>query len=209
MRLQKVLQRRQLRGVFSPQLLLLCLCIVCGAVVGFFVQKSVGPAHNAELSDYLWQYAEQSSAAESTVVSFFRVAAVYFRYPLLAFFLGFCTIGTYLLPLLCAVQGFFLAYSVCCFASALGRTGICLAFTAFGPRVMLTLPCLLLLALQGFRHAKALLGTDRRRNARTKKLPAASYFVPLGICTAVLLIGTVLEIVFLPRLFGWVILKLM
>ena len=209
MRLQKILQRKQLRGVFSPQLLLLCLCIVCGAVIGFFVQKAVSPTHNAELSDYLQQYAARSADADGTAISFLRVAAVYFRYPLLAFFLGFCTVGTYLLPLLCAVQGFFLAYSVCCFASALGHAGIYLAFTAFGPRVMLTLPCLLLLALQGFGNAKTLLGTDRRRNARTKKLPAASYFVPLGICTVVLLIGTVLEIVFLPRLFRWVLLKLM
>lgn len=209
MRLQKVLQRKQLRETFSPQLLLLCLCIVFGAVIGFFVQKTVSPEHNAELCDYLRQYADRSANTEGTVVSFLRVAAVYFRYPVLAFCFGFCTIGIYLLPLLCAVQGFFLAYSVCCFASAMGRTGIYLAFTAFGLRVLLTLPCLLLLALQAFRNARALSGTVRRKNAHAKNLPTASYIMPLGTCAVVLLIGTVLEVVFLPHLFEWVILKLM
>ena len=99
MRLQKISQGKQLRSTCSPQLLLLCLFVAVGAIIGFFVQKTVSTESNAELCEYLHQYAACSAQGSCTPVSFLRVAAVYFRYPLLAFCLGFCAFGIYLLPL--------------------------------------------------------------------------------------------------------------
>ncbi len=204
MRLQKIFQSKQLRTTFCPQLLLLCLCFVCGALIGYFTQKAVRPEINAELSGYLQQYADNYAHSSNTPASFFQVLAVYFRYPLLAFCLGFCALGVYALPLLCAVQGFFLSFSVCCFASAMGRAGICMAFTAFGLRVLITLPCLLLLALQAYNRARQAGRTVRQKSTRSDKIPG-SYFMLPGICSVALLFGALLEITFIPRVFQWVV----
>ena len=85
MRLQKISQGKQLRSTCSPQLLLLCLFVAVGAIIGYFVQRSVSTESSAELSEYLHQYAVCSARGTYTPVSILRVAAVYFRYPLLAF----------------------------------------------------------------------------------------------------------------------------
>ena len=205
MRLQKIFQSKQLRSTSCPQLLLLCLCFICGALIGYFTQKTARPEINAELYDYLQQYADRYAHGSYTPVSFFRVLAVYFRYPLLAFCLGFCALGVYALPLLCAVQGFFLSFSVCCFGAAMGRAGIYMAFTAFGLRVLITLPCLLLLALQAYNRVRQAHRTIRQKSTRTNKAPGVSYFILPGICSVVLLFGAILEITFIPRIFQWVV----
>lgn len=205
MRLQKIFQSKQLRTTFCPQLLLLCLCFACGILAGYFAQKTVRPEINTELCDYLRQYADSYACGSYIPASFFRVLAVYFRYPLLAFCLGFCTLGVYLLPILCAVQGFFLSFSVCCFASAMGRAGVCMAFTAFGLRVLISLPCLLFLALQAYNHAKQLGANARKKSTRSDKTPGAAYFMLLGICSVALLFGAILEITFIPHVFQWVV----
>lgn len=207
MRLQKISQGRQLRVTFCPRLLLLCLFFVAGSIIGFLAQKTVGVESNAELCEYLHRYADATAQGSLTPVSFFRVVAVYFRYPLLAFCLGFCSLGVFLLPLLCAIQGFFLSFSVCCFASALGRSGVYLAFVAFGLRVLLTLPCMMALSRQALENACRLHGSLQQRSGRIRAFPDAAYIKLLGICSAVLLLGTVLEITWLPHLFRWVIEK--
>ena len=209
MRLQKISQGKQLRSTCSPQLLLLCLFVAVGAIIGYFVQRSVSTESSAELSEYLHQYAVCSARGTYTPVSILRVAAVYFRYPLLAFCLGFCTLGIYLLPVLCAAQGFFLSFSVCCFASAMGRAGVYLAFSAFGLRVLITLPCLMLLALQAFHNARALSGGAPQKAGNTKKNLRASYFSLFGICSIALLLGTILEITLLPHIFAWMLEKIL
>lgn len=199
-------QGKQFREAFSPRLLLLCLFIVLGGIAGYFAQKAVDPAGNAELSGYLRQYAEKMTT--DTPVSLFRVLVVYFRYPLLAFCLGFCTVGVYLIPVLSAMQGFVLSFSICCFASAMGRSGVYLAFSAFGLRVLVTLPCFLCLSLQAFEHAKRWSGVIPQRKTHTKSKQGASYFALLGICCAVLLVGTLLEITLIPHVFQWVMGKI-
>lgn len=208
MRLQKTERSALAHHLNDPQLLLLCLFVAAGAVAGYLAQKTVGTASNAELGAYLQQYADTCARDAFVPASFLQVLAVYFRYPLVAFCLGFCTIGVYLLPILCMVQGFFLSFSICCFAAALGSCGVYLAFAALGLRTLVTLPCLLLLALQAFNRAKALRGTTRRRNTGKRSKVNQAYFILPGICSAALLLGAVLDITLLPHVFGWVLDKI-
>lgn len=72
---------------------------------------------------------------------------IYFRYPLLAFLLGFASIGVVLLPCVTVAYGFFLSFSVCCFTAAFGAGGVLLALAVFGLRCVVTLPCYFLLAV--------------------------------------------------------------
>lgn len=57
---------------------------------------------------------------------------LYIRYPLLAFFLGFASIGVVLLPCAALAFGFFLSFSVCCFTASFGGDGVVLALAVLG-----------------------------------------------------------------------------
>lgn len=82
---------------------------------------------------------------------------------------GACWPGVFLLPALSALQGFFLSYSVACFAAALGRGGVKLALCAFGVRCAFILPCTFFLAAWGMRAAYARL---RGRKSAARRSPA-------------------------------------
>ena len=159
-----------------PALVLVCLLLVLGAVLGFAVCRAVPQQDRQELSDYLHQYAQAPAAL-----------------------LGLAAAGLVLLPVLSVAQGFFLSFSVGCFARALGRGGVYLALAAFGPRCLFVLPCTLLLTVQGLSAAA------RRRDGQKVRLTEGAYWRRVGLCGLILLIGAALELTFGPRLLQWVI----
>lgn len=181
-----------------PALVLVCLLLVLGAVLGFAVCRAVPQQDRQELSDYLHQYAQATADGRGPSASALSVAA-YFRYPLAAALLGLTAAGLVLLPVLSVAQGFFLSFSVGCFARALGRGGVYLALAAFGPRCLFVLPCTLLLTVQGLSAAA------RRRDGQKVRLTEGAYWRRVGLCGLILLIGAALELTFGPRLLQWVI----
>ena len=181
-----------------PALVLVCLLLVLGAVLGFAVCRAVPQQDRQELSDYLHQYAQATADGRGPSASALSVAAAYFRYPLAAALLGLTAAGL-LLPVLSVAQGFFLSFSVGCFARALGRGGVYLALAAFGPRCLFVLPCPLLLTVQGLSAAA------RRRDGQKVRLTEGAYWRRVGLCGLILLIGAALELTFGPRLLQWVI----
>lgn len=203
-----MVRSKRLSEPVDPQLILLVFFVVIGAVIGYLVQNTVSADSHTELSEYLHRYADYCVNGTQTPVSFLRILLVYFRYPALAFCLGFCTIGVYLLPILCMVQGFSLSFSICCFTSALGHTGVYLAFATFGLRVLITLPCLLLLAIQAFNRSKCLRNRTHKRKGKSAVQKGAADLILPGICAATLLLGTILDMALLPHLFQWVLTKL-
>lgn len=183
-----------------PALVLVCLLLVLGAVLGFAVCRAVPQQDRQELSDYLHQYAQATADGRGPSASALSVAAAYFRYPLAAALLGLAAAaGLVLLPVLSVAQGFFLSFSVGCFARALGRGGVYLALAAFGPRCLFVLPCTLLLTVQGLSAAA------RRRDGQKVRLTEGAYWRRVGLCGLILLIGAALELTFGPRLLQWVI----
>ena len=167
-----------------PALVLVCLLLVLGAVLGFAVCRAVP---------------QQDRHCRGPSASALSVAAAYFRYPLAAALLGLAAAGLVLLPVLSVAQGFFLSFSVGCFARALGRGGVYLALAAFGPRCLFVLPCTLLLTVQGLSAAA------RRRDGQKVRLTEGAYWRRVGLCGLILLIGAALELTFGPRLLQWVI----
>lgn len=182
-----------------PALVLVCLLLVLGAVLGFAVCRAVPQQDRQELSDYLHRYAQATADGRGPSASALSVAAAYFRYPLAAALLGLAAAGLVLLPVLSVAQGFFLSFSVGCFARALGRGGVYLALAAFGPRCLFVLPCTLLLTVQGLSAAA------RRRDGQKVRLTEGAYWRRVGLCGLILLIGAALELTFGPRLLQWVI----
>ena len=158
-----------------PALVLVCLLLCLGAALGFAVCRTVPQQDRQELSDY----------------------------PAAALLLGLTAAGLVLLPVLSVVQGFFLSFSVGCFARALGRGGVYLALAAFGPRCLFVLPCTLLLTVQGLSAAA------HRRSGQRTGLPDAAYWRRAGLCCLILLLGTALELTLAPRLLQWVIARVL
>lgn len=147
-------------------MLALAAFFLLGAVLGGMVAARGAAAMGGELRRYLEGYlalriegAPSSAAVWQTMVCFFRASAA-------VFLLGFASIGVALIPAVCAAQGFLYAYSLLCFASGLGQDGFFLLPVLFALRLMLVLPCTLLLGsarLGDLARSCSLIG--RRRKA--------------------------------------------
>ena len=121
------------RSPFLPRLLFLAAFFLSGVVLGQALVGRVPDETGRELNRYLESYLtlEDGSLAPGNL---WAGLLLYGRYPLLAFLLGFASIGVVLLPLVTAAFGFFLSFSVSCFTAAFGREGVLLALAVFGIR---------------------------------------------------------------------------
>lgn len=205
--------RRQIRsqrswGAFHTILVLLSLLTLFGMVLGSVVYRAFFHDGGEQVKMYVLEYARVYAQSDNVPVSLFSVAAVYLRYPLFVFLCGFSFCGVALIPLLCMTQGFSLAFSVSCFASALGRSGVKLAISAFSLRCLFVLPCTLAMAAWSISVA-----ADRRRNQverhkRSRTVYDSAYFFRTFNCLMVLLAGIVLELWLVPKWFGQILQEL-
>ena len=101
--------------------------------------------------------------------------------------------GIVLLPGLTAAFGFFLSFSVCCFAAVFGPEGVLLAAAVMGLRCAVTLPCYFLLAVPAWESA--CLPRGKRRNGWDR-----GRWVRLGAVCLALLAGLWAELMLSPWL---------
>lgn len=137
---------------FWFRLLLLAFFFVCGVLLGRALSARGAEGTARELKSYLEGYLSLPKAKgfwETLPSSLF----LYFRYPVLAFLLGYLGAGIALLPLGAAAFGFSLSFSVCCFAAAFGGAGVLLALAVFGIRSLVSVPGFFLLAVPALRSA--------------------------------------------------------
>ena len=120
-------RRPRLTGPRQTQTGLLCLFFAAGILAGFLARRIVKSDDLSALGSYVSSYASLTVQQPADIIS---VLWAYLRYPAAAFLLGFTAWGVMLLPLLCTAQGFFLSFSVHCFAASLGRGGVTLALAA-------------------------------------------------------------------------------
>ncbi len=191
------LQHRRIAAVKPPRtrLYILCLFFAAGMLAGFLARHTVTSDDLSALSDYVTSYA-QLSADKPRSAGLVQILWAYLRYPLAVFLLGCTAWGVMLIPLVCAAQGFFLSFAVQCFAASLGRQGVVLALSALGLRCLFVVPCLLVIASDGFAAAW--------RRAEHQK-PEARDRRRTIICVFVLLTGTVAECALVPRFFAWLL----
>ena len=125
----------------------------------------------------------------------------YFRYPLLAFGLGFASIGVVLLPCATVAYGFFLSFSVCCFTASFGADGVLLALAVLGLRCAVTLPCYFLLAASSWGTAAGLAAVSFGSGRRTAPVVyGRACWVRLGACCLALLAGACVDLLLSPVL---------
>ena len=191
-------RRPRLTGPRQTQTGLLCLFFAAGILAGFLARRIVKSDDLSALGSYVSSYASLTVQQPADIIS---VLWAYLRYPAAAFLLGFTAWGVMLLPLLCTAQGFFLSFSVHCFAASLGRGGVTLALAALGLRCLFVLPCMLCISRDGF---------SRACRALSQKHPVKSE-IPwrmLLFCVFVLLTGTVVECAIVPKFFALILARL-
>ena len=176
--------------------LVLALLFLVGVIGGHIVGGAVSDAQHQELSDYLSAYLQNAVSRQSIPLA--GVLFSYFRAPIALVLMGLSGCGIWMVPLFLVGQGFFLAFSVHTFAGALGRGGVLFSFAAFGIRCFFVLPCCFLLASQSWASAYRL---HRREHLRGREEIAHTALYPVIVCGIVLLIGCVIEISLVPRLF--------
>ena len=134
------------------------------------------------------------SAMAQTMICFFRA-------PVLAFLLGFASIGVIALPLLYTAQGFLLSFSLFCFASAMGRGSFGTLAVLFATRLLFVLPCTFLLGQAAFEKARALALFSLGGGKRVRPVAYGTlYWYRFAVCAVCLLIGCALELWLVPLL---------
>ena len=186
-----------------PRLVFLAVCFAAGIVLGQVLAEQFSASSGAELERYLTDYVTLSGETVPGMRPVLTALVIYFRYPLVAFFLGFASLGVVAIPAATAAYGFFLSLSVCCFTAAFGRDGVLIALAVLGVRCLLTLPCYFLLAVPSLGTSAALaslsFGSGRRAapvvygRACWRRLAIVCGVLLLGVCVELFLAPALLE----------------
>ncbi|WP_443662731.1 hypothetical protein [Dysosmobacter sp.] len=169
--------------------------------MGQVLAKRFPASAGEELSRYLTDYVTLSGEAVPGKRTLLTALVIYFRYPLLAFFLGFASLGVAAIPAVTTAYGFFLSLSVCCFTAAFGRPGILIALAVLGVRCLLTLPCYFLLAVPSLGTSAALASLSFGSGRRAAPVVyGRGCWKRLAVVCGVLLAGVCVELFLSPAL---------
>lgn len=170
-----------------------------GGLAGCLMSTFVGGAGQESLRAYLESFlstAQNSgAAAPALTVQLWDIL----RWPVLALLLGFTALGVLGLPVLFAVRGFLLAFSIAAFVRIFGSAGCLLAFLIFGVGGAFSVPALFVLGVQGLGAARTLAS----RFLGEGKAPSPygrAYFLRCGGCAVALCVCVVLERFAVPAL---------
>lgn len=108
-----------------PRLVFLALLFLGGVLLGQVLSGRVPDTTGDELGRYLTEYLRLDGDTERTAATVLSAAVIYFRYPLLAFLLGFTSLGVLLLPCFTVAYGFFCLFLSAVLLPPLGPTVFC------------------------------------------------------------------------------------
>ena len=182
-----------------PVLAVTAACFLLGGLVGCLLASHIGGGGQESLAAYVEGFLRAAQAGEITAPALASLVWDTVRWPLLALLLGFTALGLLGLPLLFAVRGFLLAFSISAFVRMFGGVGGLLAFLLFGVTGLISIPVLFVLGVQSLAAARTLasrfLGENRRSACYGK-----DYFIRCGWCAAALCVCILLEYFAVPAL---------
>lgn len=189
--------------VVDKVLLYISLFFLVGMIVGVVCSKSVSVQTGQELSHYLEDYISLAQDTQAQVL--WVLVGLYMRYVVLAFFLGFVSIGVLLLPVLSAIYGGMLSFSVCTLVATFGDEGIYVALALFGLRTLLGIPCYLWVAGQAHRVSYGLAQLCCGVKKGERAVYSGSFYMGFGLCLAILLLGVCIEYHFAVQGLAWAV----
>lgn len=167
------------------QLLLLCGFFVLGSVSGHIFAQVVGYDHQLQTI-----FSDLSSTPGSFSPSLWSVLFHYFRFPLLALLIGYCSFALLAIPLLMFAQGFVLSFAASALQVSLGINAISLTLVSFGLRSIIIIICTLILAMWSFKKALGFCA---------EKVRTITF---ICVCFLLLVIGVIIELTLMPKLFS-------
>jgi len=180
--------------------LMICgILFMCGCVAGTVTAGLVndGTRLNEFFSSFM-SFFLTGNASRQNLMSAVLDA---FKYCLVAVALGFSIVGVFLIPLLSAVRGFFLCFSVAMVVRVLGENGVALALAIFGIGTMITIPCFFILSVDAFYASAYIFRLTTQRTQKFTAVPFNSrYFIRCGICLLVLMLSALIDVYMTPYL---------
>ena len=187
----------------TPALVVTATFFALGGLLGCFgAAWSAGSGMDA-MTGYLEQFLSAAQGGALREPALWTLVWRAVRWSLAAFLLGFTALGVFGLPVLTAMRGFYLAFSVAAFAQAYGGRGLMTAFLLLGVPALFYIPAFFLLSVQSFSAACVL--TGRTAGQGRRELPYhRDYFFRCGVCVAVVCMGIFFERYLVPVLIaGW------
>lgn len=174
-------------------------CFFLGGLTGCLLAGCVDGGGQESLAAYVEGFLRAAQAGETAPPALAALVWETLRWPLLALLLGFTALGLLALPLLFAVRGFLLAFSIASFVRLFGGTGCLLALLVFGVGGAFSVPALFVLGVQSFMTARTLAG---RVWGESKAAPlyGRAYWLRCGGCAAALCVCMLLDGFAVPAL---------
>ena len=187
------------RDGIVPALIILSACFLAGGLTGCLLAAQVGGAGEASLNQYLEAFLLAAQEGAVDVPALWAQIWDTLRWPLFALLLGFTALGVLGLPVLFALRGFLLAFSIASFVRLFGGTGCLLALLVFGVGGAFSVPALFVLGVQSFMTARTLAG---RVWGESKAAPlyGRAYWLRCGGCAAALCVCMLLDGFAVPAL---------
>lgn len=184
-------------GLIICGAMFLCGCII-GTVSAGFV--SDGESLRQYISSYVAQVSGETLGKPEFLSALFGAC----KYHLIAIFLGFSILGVICIPLLSAIRGFFLCFSISAFVRLFGSSGILLALSVFGTGTLITVPCYFILAVSSFSASLYLFRMILANGGRGALSPFGSkFFVRCGICFIILVLSALIETTLTSQLISY------
>ena len=168
-----------------PVLAVTAACFLLGGLVGCLLASHIGGGGQESLAAYVEGFLRAAQAGEITAPALASLVWDTVRWPLLALLLGFTALGLLGLPLLFAVRGFLLAFSIASFVRLFGGAGCLLALLVFG--------------VQGLLAARVLAGRVWG-DGKTPPPYGKLYFFRCGACAVALCVSLLLDCFVVPGL---------
>ena len=168
-------------------------CFFLGGLAGCLLAGCVDGGGQESLAAYVEGFLRAAQAGDAAPPALAALVWETLRWPLLALLLGFTALGLLALPLLFAVRGFLLAFSIASFVRLFGGTGCLLALLVFGVGGAFSVPALFVLGVQSFMTARTLAG---RVWGESKAAPlyGRAYWLRCGGCAAALCVLSLIHI---------------
>ena len=185
-------------GVF-PALSVCGASVFLGGAAGCVLVSCVGGGGGTQLSAYLQMFLTAAREGQTAPPSLLPLIWNTIRWPLLTLLLGFTALGVLGLPVLFAVRGFLLCFSISSFVLMYGNAGSLLAFVIFGISSCTAIPVLFILGVQSMFSACRLAGRSGPGGGRSTGFER-QHAVRCGVCAGALCVSVLLEYLVVPAL---------
>lgn len=184
-----------------PVLVVLSVSFLLGSLGGCLLAGSLSGDGTETLAAYIYNYLGAAQEGMTQLPGLLPAVWETVRWPLVTLLLGFSALGCLGLPVLFAVRGFLLAFTVSSFVRMFGAEGAALAFLLVGLTSLLALPVLFVMGVQSLQTALSLLDRILNKNKRPLVYRRFNLF-QWGVCAGVLALCVLLEYIAVPALVG-------